>query len=464
MLDLDRTHVVIACVVVLAVPGSGGAEELSESQRRGAALVEEQCAGCHRFEGEPRSKFRLEGPDLMWAGQKYRRDWLVGWLRGEEPSPYAGPYRWDEEGAAAPHPELGAEDAEAVADWLAQVRDPERVEEGAFDPSSLTELDVEMGARWFRDYSCIGCHPVMEEGRPVGGPISTHFFDAGRRYDPDWVYAFNRKPPAFTPHSGEYEADLSERKVRQVTGYILTQGVEDFRYARPWEGEAFRNADAERGGELYRTYCAQCHGLSGGGDGPGASGLEPRPAAHAQMAIDQLPEDYLYNVVFYGGKAVGKSALMPDWGMTFTTQQLADVLAYMEATFRAPEAAAAAPGECPQPRATPQAPPELYGATNPLEPTPENLAAGEKLYRHTAAPMACQFCHGEAGDGQGPMAAGFTPAPRNLACAPTMRELPDGQLFWVIRNGSPGTGMLAYAPLSDEEIWQLVLFVRQLAE
>ena len=41
--------------------------------------------------------------------------------------------------------------------------------------------------------------------------------------------------------------------------------------------------------------------------------------------------------------------------------------------------------------------------------------------------------------------------------------LPDGQLFWIIRNGSPGTAMPGYGPLSDEQIWQLVLFVRSLS-
>jgi mono/diheme cytochrome c family protein len=126
-------------------------------------------------------------------------------------------------------------------------------------------------------------------------------------------------------------------------------------------------------------------------------------------------------------------------------------------------AAGAAP-VCPQPRATAQAPPELLAARNPLQPTPEHFAAGERLYREGATPMPCQPCHGERGDGLGPLAAGFTPRPHNFACAETMRDLSDGQIFWIVRNGSPGTGMLACATLSDEQVWQLVLFLRRLAE
>ncbi|MGH0037966.1 MAG: cytochrome c peroxidase [Myxococcota bacterium] len=441
------------------------AESGPVSESEAAGLIQQRCAGCHRFEGEPESKYRIAAPDLMWGGQKYRRDWLVGWLKGEEPSMYPGPYRWDRSDEPPLHPTVVDAEAEAIADYFQEHLRVPYVPEGAFDPATLTELEVRRGGELFREYSCIGCHQVMENGKPVGGPISTTFFDSGRRYDPDWVLAFNIEPPAFTPHSGEYEADVSERKVRWVTGYIMAQGVDDFAYAKPWEGAAFESADAGRGEQVYFEYCAQCHGLSGEGDGPGAAGLDPKPAAHARMAIHQLPDDYLYNVVYFGGKEVGKSSSMPDWGMTFDAQRVADVIAYMKETFQAEVApAAAGGGECPQPRATRQAPDEALAMTNPLAPDEGHLEAGRKLYQEAAVPMACRFCHGESGDGLGPMAAGFDPPPRNFACAETMAPLADGQLFWIIRNGSPGTGMMAFPVLTDEQIWQLVLYVRSLAQ
>ena len=34
------------------------------------------------------------------------------------------------------------------------------------------------------------------------------------------------------------------------------------------------------------------------------------------------------------GKSVGKSPNMPDWGMTLPKQNLADVIAYLRATFK----------------------------------------------------------------------------------------------------------------------------------
>ena len=120
-------------------------------------------------------------------------------------------------------------------------------------------------------------------------------------------------------------------------------------------------------------------------------------------------------------------------------------------------------GDCPQPRNTKKAPPDIYEMVNPLEPTVENVLEGKAIYEEKAKPLACRFCHGTKGDGRGPMAFGLNPSPRNFTCARTINDVPDGQLFWIIRNGSSGTGMPAFLKLEDEEIWQVILYLRKLA-
>lgn len=457
-----RIGLVLGAALVGAAPAGTAPSTEGPTGQSAGELVDARCAGCHRFEGEPRSKFELEGPDLMWAGQKYRRSWLLGFLQGKEKSPYPLEYRWDRSGARPPHPTLSAEEARQVAGWLEENARSQLVTPGAFDPSTLTELEVRLGGRLYREKSCAGCHQIPGENGPVGGPVSTHFLDAGRRYAPDWLYAFNKKPSAFAPHSGEYEPDATERQLRWVTGYLLTLGVDEVEHAQPWKGPAFRTASAERGGEVFKTYCAQCHGLEGGGNGPSAAGLEPRPAKLSAMRLDQLELRYLYEIVFFGGKAVGKSELMPDWGMTLSGQQVADVITYLRQTFDGPETAASA--VCPQPRATASAPPDMLERRNPLSPTPENLEAARALYLDSAQPLACAQCHGKEGDGLGPLASAYDPRPRNFTCAETMDALPDGQLYWVIENGALDAGMPPYAGLSEEEIWQLVLLIRSFAE
>jgi mono/diheme cytochrome c family protein len=118
---------------------------------------------------------------------------------------------------------------------------------------------------------------------------------------------------------------------------------------------------------------------------------------------------------------------------------------------------------CPQPRATVKAPDKFYSLVNPLENTPANIEKGRLLFSADVQPT-CVMCHGDKGDGTGGFGSDMTPKPRNFTCADTMKDIPDGQLFWVIQNGSPDTGMPPFQDLKDEQIWQLVIYIRSLMQ
>ncbi|OGW15187.1 MAG: cytochrome C [Nitrospinae bacterium RIFCSPLOWO2_12_FULL_47_7] len=117
-------------------------------------------------------------------------------------------------------------------------------------------------------------------------------------------------------------------------------------------------------------------------------------------------------------------------------------------------------GVCPQMRTVPQAPDTFIAMKNPLSSTAKSRNAGESLFQLQAEPTACKICHGPNGNGLGMMAQGAGAVPRNFTCVETMKDISDGQLFWVIKNGSGGTGMPAYKFLSDNQIWQLILYLR----
>lgn len=440
----------------LATAGSGENAE---------QIIKNQCTVCHRITGEGKSRLELKAPDLMWAGVKFKRPWLVSWLTGNEENVYQKNYRWDLSTQTEKHMVLSVEDAEAVADYIKRNLIDSRVKKDAIDLSHFTELQATFGRQLFIEHSCTGCHQIMDDGKKLGGPQSASFVNVGKRLNKDWILRFNSNPPDFVPHSGEFVADVSALGLHYVTGFIATEGDESFKFYEPWKSEHFKNADASRGKIAYKEYCAQCHGASGGGDGPAASGLEPKPAVHAKMALDQFPIDYLYNVVYYGGKAVGKSHYMPYWGLTLKAQGVADVIAYMRATFKGAEQVAAAPGkkaqgDCPQKRNTKAVSFKYKNKKNPLKPTPANLKAGETLYQKTAKPMACKLCHGRKGNGKGPGAAGISPAPRNFTCQATMKDISDGQMFGIIKAGSPGTAMPTFKNLKDKQVWQLIHFIK----
>ena len=117
--------------------------------------------------------------------------------------------------------------------------------------------------------------------------------------------------------------------------------------------------------------------------------------------------------------------------------------------------------QCPQKRTTPAAPKKYLEFKNPLELTAKRLKKGEVLYMAKAQPMQCLHCHGARGDGTGELGLQANPPARNFTCAKTMKNVSDGQMFWVIKNGIVGTAMPAYSDLADWQIWVLIHYVRQ---
>jgi alcohol dehydrogenase (cytochrome c) len=86
---------------------------------------------------------------------------------------------------------------------------------------------------------------------------------------------------------------------------------------------------------------------------------------------------------------------------------------------------------------------------NPLAGNPAAIAAGQRLYDQT-----CQSCHGPAGRGdRGPAL--------NTGTFRQGRE--DGDLFHTIREGVLSSQMPPFKELSDEQVWQLVSYIRSLA-
>jgi mono/diheme cytochrome c family protein len=124
----------------------------------------------------------------------------------------------------------------------------------------------------------------------------------------------------------------------------------------------------------------------------------------------------------------------------------------------------AASENCPQERKTKAAPSKFLNLKNPLPADSSNIKAGEDLYQGKARPIACKFCHGIEGNGVGDPDFESTPPARNFACTNTMKSLSDGQLFWVIKNGSKNTSMFAFSDLSDNQVWQLIHYIRQFAQ
>ncbi len=97
-------------------------------------------------------------------------------------------------------------------------------------------------------------------------------------------------------------------------------------------------------------------------------------------------------------------------------------------------------------------------AANPIPETAENIHAGRENFSHY-----CMVCHGLDAQNTGvPFAERMSPPVPPLT-SPAVQGYSDGQLKWVIDNGIFPSGMPASKGiLNDEEIWQIVVYLRHL--
>jgi hypothetical protein len=108
----------------------------------------------------------------------------------------------------------------------------------------------------------------------------------------------------------------------------------------------------------------------------------------------------------------------------------------------------------------------LDGLENPLRRQgniEEHLEAGKRLYYQN-----CMACHGDALDGNGHYAHGFSPRPLEFGGS-TIAQLTESFVFWRIAKGGPGlpregapwlSAMPAWEDfMSEDEIWAVTMYI-----
>jgi mono/diheme cytochrome c family protein len=98
------------------------------------------------------------------------------------------------------------------------------------------------------------------------------------------------------------------------------------------------------------------------------------------------------------------------------------------------------------------------GQTNPHSGDAQSAAAGKEVYD-----TYCTACHGPELKGDGPAGAALNPKPADLT--DVAKNDPEDRIHWIISEGGPAAGMsdkmVAFkGTLSDDQIWQLVTYIK----
>ena len=116
-----------------------------------------------------------------------------------------------------------------------------------------------------------------------------------------------------------------------------------------------------------------------------------------------------------------------------------------------------------KPRVPPDQIEEARTWENRFSPTPENIEKGKTVFHGKAF---CVTCHGKDGKGIGKIPGLVGKLPRDFTEKAWQEVRTDGELFWILKNGSPGTDMASFIPLvlTEEEAWQVVLYIRSFGQ
>ncbi|MFC1747775.1 c-type cytochrome [Pseudomonadota bacterium] len=81
-----------------------------------------------------------------------------------------------------------------------------------------------------------------------------------------------------------------------------------------------------RGEVVFKTNCVLCHGVNADGKGRVSGLFDPPPA---NLTMSDKTDAYKVEIITKGGKAMGRSEVMPVWGKELSSQEILDAVSYL---------------------------------------------------------------------------------------------------------------------------------------
>ncbi len=190
-----------------------------------AAFEANKCGDCHYTDGPAKEKtiadqLAKKGPELWYAGSKFQKKWLGAWL--EDPKPIR-PLKYNSLAEKNPgdHPKLAGGDAANVTEFLMTLTS-DAVKEGSIKPKRNPKGKL----IFVKKMPCSGCHefPAKKKAKFKGGSSGPSLRGAGKRLNPDWIYAYMTQPEVFKPVKmmPVFVGLLSERDLKNVSAYVAS--------------------------------------------------------------------------------------------------------------------------------------------------------------------------------------------------------------------------------------------------
>ena len=194
-------------------------------------IVEAECASCHDMTGPAPTTvdgvIGRKAPDLFYAGSKFQREWLIGWLQGptlirESGTMFLnhivsqdGKDRIDPATIKLCAAKLNQEAAQSVGDHMMTLKD-DTMKADVVDPTK--EFSTSKARLLFtKKLPCAGCHQARFGKRIIGGVSGPPLTEAGSRLNPDWIYSRIENPQYWDPKTWMPKIGMSDKKRELLT-------------------------------------------------------------------------------------------------------------------------------------------------------------------------------------------------------------------------------------------------------
>ncbi|MBN50596.1 MAG: cytochrome C [Spongiibacteraceae bacterium] len=198
------------------------------------------CGGCHAlqdplYDQKPvDERANRKAPPLFYAGNKFRRDWLVSWLQKPDrirPAGYFPPAHVVsgpdgdivDETSLQQHPDFTQQEAVRAADYLMSLTPyTARLDEIEYAPGSISWKMGNLNFGKFR--GCDACHRDAPDFGGVSGP---ELYTAWDRLQPKFIFSFISNPAAWDAHTLMPHVELNPAVVKKLADYLKVNGEDE---------------------------------------------------------------------------------------------------------------------------------------------------------------------------------------------------------------------------------------------
>jgi cbb3-type cytochrome oxidase cytochrome c subunit len=250
-----------------------------------------------------------------------------------------------------------------------------------------------------------------------------------------WEIDHLRDPRSLMPNSIMPNFNyLTEAQMAAIVAYLNTLGnhqnastdlMVPVKYLGPgYEKNKFPLTDENfnKGRDIYARKCLTCHGCAGAGDGPYAMINNARPANLRDSKYQNLPVNFFMWRIAEGVPGT----VMPVWKQSISEDEIWLVMLFEKKAFIDMNPDYNDEGDLPA----------AFADKTLADPTLDNINAGKAIFVGN-----CAFCHGYAGNGDGPDAAGLLPAPPNFEETSTYTPWVPADYYWRVSESLPMRAM-----------------------